>query len=238
MEAVLHKANTRGLTTNEWLESFHTFSFGHYRDATRKQFGALRVLNDDTVAPGAGFGKHGHMNMEIISIPLYGELEHGDSMGNQQTISTGDVQVMSAGTGVTHSEKNKNDDQFVKFLQVWVQPAQLNVTPRYDQQTFHPTAMQNKLVTIVSPMGEKEGVNIYQEAWFHLGKLEKGMTLGYNLHKSGNGVYLFVLEGDVMADEFVLNRRDGLGLMNRQGLTIKGDSDAEVLVMEVPMNGV
>lgn len=235
MEAILHKANTRGITSNEWLESFHTFSFGRYSDVLRKQFGALRVLNDDTVAPGAGFGKHGHMNMEIISIPLHGELEHEDNMGNQLVICEGDVQVMSAGTGITHSEKNKNEDQFVKFLQIWIKPFQQNTAPRYDQKTFHEKDRRNKLVTIVSPMGENEGLNIYQDAWLSMGRLDKGTTLDYHIHKKGNGVYLFVLEGDAMGDEFVLNRRDGLGLMNRNSLTLKGDSDAEVLLIEVPM---
>jgi redox-sensitive bicupin YhaK (pirin superfamily) len=235
MEAVLHKANTRGFTNNEWLESWHTFSFGNYHDATRMQFGALRVLNDDTVAPGAGFGRHGHMNMEIISIPLYGDLEHEDSMGNHQVIREGDVQVMSAGTGITHSEKNKNNDQFVKFLQVWLYPNRQNVAPRYDQKTFDEKERQNKLVTIVSPMGEGEGLNIYQDAWISMGRLDKSVTLDYNLHKQGNGVYLFVLEGDIMADEFVMNRRDGLGLKNRNRLVLKADTDAEVLVLEVPM---
>lgn len=235
MEAILHKANTRGITSNNWLESFHTFSFGHYHDATRKQFGALRVLNDDTVAPGGGFGKHGHMNMEIISIPLHGELEHEDNMGNQQVIREGDVQVMSAGTGIMHGERNKNSDQFVKFLQIWIKPSQQSVAPRYDQKKFLETERRNQLVTIVSPMGEEEGLNIYQDAWLSMGRLDKGTTLDYHLHKKGNGVYLFVLEGDVMADEFVMNRRDGLGLLNRNTLTLKGDTDAEVLLIEVPM---
>ena len=237
MEAILHKANTRGHAMLGWLESWHTFSFGQYHDPTRVHFGALRVLNDDTVAPGAGFGRHPHDNMEIISIPLQGDLEHQDSMGNLQVIHEGDVQVMSAGTGITHSEKNKNSDRFVKFLQIWVAPDTRNVPPRYHQQTFSDAAKHNKLLTIVSPMGYPEGVNIHQNAWFSLGKLDKDVTLTYNLHDPKNGVYVFVLEGDVSIDEFALNRRDGLGVLNRQQLQVKADTDAELLLMEVPLLG-
>lgn len=235
MDAILHKANTRGHAAHGWLESWHTFSFAGYYDPARIHFGALRVLNDDTVAPGMGFGKHPHDNMEIISIPLQGDLEHQDSMGTNQVIRQGDVQVMSAGTGIAHSEKNKNGDQFVKFLQIWVIPNQQNVAPRYDQKTFNDADKHNKLVTVVSPMGDPNGVNIHQDAWFSLGKLDKAVTVDYNLHKKGNGLYVFVLEGDVTVDEFVLNRRDGLGLTNRENFQIKADSNAEVLLMEVPM---
>lgn len=237
MEAILHKANTRGHAAHGWLDSWHTFSFGSYYDPTRMQFGALRVLNDDTVAPGAGFGRHGHDNMEIISIPLQGELEHQDSMGNRQVISAGDVQVMSAGTGITHSEKNKNSDEFVKFLQIWIIPNQQGVQPRYDQQTFTDAQKHNQLVTIVSPMGSAEGVNIYQNAWFSLGNLDKGTTVDYNLHDANNGLYVFLLEGDVMVNEYAMNRRDGLGLLKHDQVKIKADSPAEILLMEVPLLG-
>ncbi len=237
MEAILHKAATRGHAAHGWLDSFHTFTFGSYYDPTRVHFGALRVLNDDTVAPGAGFGRHPHDNMEIISIPLQGDLEHQDSMGNRQVISQGDVQVMSAGTGITHSEKNRNADQFVKFLQIWVIPNQQNVAPRYDQKNFTDAEKHNKLLTVVSPMGHTGGVNIYQNAWFSLGRLDKDVTVDYQLYESSNGVYLFVLEGDVMVNEFALNRRDGLGLLQADSLRIKADTDAEVLLMEVPLLG-
>ncbi len=235
MDAVLHKANTRGHANHGWLNSWHTFSFAGYYDPTRVHFGALRVLNDDTVAPGMGFGKHRHDNMEIISIPLEGDLEHQDSMGNRQVIRQGDVQTMSAGTGLTHSEKNKNSDQFVKFLQIWVFPNQQNVKPRYDQKTFSESDKHNRLATIVSPMGSSEGVQIYQDAWFSLGKLNPGIKLDYLLRQSGNGVYVFVLEGDVTIDEFALNRRDGLGITGRDRLAIKADTEVEILLMEVPM---
>lgn len=235
MDAVLHKANTRGHANHGWLDSWHTFSFASYYDPSRMHFGALRVLNDDTVAPGMGFGKHPHDNMEIISIPLEGDLEHEDNIGNKQVIQQGDVQVMSAGTGVAHSEKNKNNDQFVKFLQIWVFPNQKNVTPRYDQKSFSQNDKHNKLVTVVSPMGEQQGVQIHQDAWFSLGKLDKGVAVDYDLKKGGNGIYAFVLEGDVTINEFVLNRRDGLGLSGVQKIKVTADSDAEILLMEVPM---
>ena len=236
MNTVLHKAATRGHADHGWLNSWHSFSFAGYYDPTRVHFGTLRVLNDDTVAGGMGFGKHPHDNMEIISIPLEGDLEHSDDMGNTTVIRKGDVQIMSAGTGVTHSEKNKNHDQQVKFLQIWVFPNQKNVKPRYDQKSFSDADKQNKLVTVVSPMGENGGVNIHQDAWFSLGKLDKNMSLTYQLNKPGNGVYAFVLEGDVTINNIVLNRRDGLGISETDLLSIKADNDAEILLMEIPMN--
>jgi redox-sensitive bicupin YhaK (pirin superfamily) len=235
MTTTLHKANTRGHANHGWLDSWHSFSFASYYNPERVHFGALRVLNDDTVAAGTGFGRHPHENMEIISIPLEGDLEHQDSMGTKQVIRKGDIQVMSAGTGIQHSEKNKNDDQQVKFLQIWVIPKKHNVPPRYDQQYFDDAAKHNKLLTIVSPLGSSEGVHVHQDAWFSLGKLDKDIELNYQLHQEGNGVYAFVLEGDVTINEVGLNRRDGLGIKDTTSLKIKADSDAEVLLMEVPM---
>lgn len=238
MTTVLHKAATRGHANHGWLDSWHTFSFAGYYDPTRIHFGALRVLNDDTVAGGMGFGKHPHDNMEIISIPLEGDLEHSDNMGNTTVIRKGDVQIMSAGTGVVHSEKNKNNDQPVKFLQIWVFPNQQNVQPRYDQKTFTDADKQNKLVTIVSPIGESDGVNIHQNAWFSLGKLDKDTRINYQIKRDGNGVYAFVLEGDVVINDIVLSRRDGLGISDTNALQIKADSHAEILLMDIPMKEV
>ena len=237
MKSVLHKANTRGHANHGWLDSWHTFSFAGYYDPTRTHFGVLRVLNDDTVAPGMGFGKHSHENMEIISIPLEGDLEHQDNTGTNQVIKSGDVQVMSAGSGIAHSEKNKNNDQQVKFLQIWVFPNKKDVKPRYEQKTFNEADKQNKLATVVSPVGTKDGgVQIYQDAWFHLGNLEKGTELNYDLKQKDNGVYAFVLDGDVTINEIALNRRDGLGLSETEKLVIKADENAKILLMEVPMN--
>jgi quercetin 2,3-dioxygenase len=235
MKTVMHKAATRGHANHGWLDSWHTFSFAGYYDPARVHFGALRVLNDDTVAPGRGFGMHPHDNMEIVSIPLEGDLEHQDSIGNRQVIRQGDVQVMSAGTGVAHSEKNKNNDRPVKFLQIWVFPNTRDVEPRYDQKTFADAEKHNKLLTVVSPMGENSGVNLYQDAWFSLGKLDSGTTLTYELKIETNGVYAFLLEGDVTINEVVMNRRDGLGISEVKNLSITANGQAELLLMEVPM---
>jgi redox-sensitive bicupin YhaK (pirin superfamily) len=236
MKSVLHKAATRGHADHGWLNSWHTFSFAGYHDPSRMHFGTLRVLNDDTVAGGMGFGKHPHDNMEIISIPLEGDLEHNDNTGTVAVIKKGDVQIMSAGTGIIHSEKNKNSDKEVKFLQIWVFPNERNVKPRYDQKTFSEADKHNKLVTVVSPMDESEGVNIHQNAWFSLGNLDKGTEVTYNLKRKENGVYAFVLKGDVVINDIVVNLRDGLGISEAESLSIKADSDAEILLMEIPMS--
>lgn len=232
---ILHKANTRGNANHGWLQSFHTFSFANYYNPERMNFGVLRVLNDDTVAAGMGFGTHPHQNMEIISIPLQGDLEHQDSMGNKTVIKNGDIQVMSAGTGVQHSEYNKNQDKEVKFLQIWVIPNKQSVTPRYDQITLKEEERHNKLQQILSPNPEDAGVWIHQDAWFHLGKFDKDFATEYNFKKQGNGLYVFVLNGDVTVNEQALNRRDGFGIWNTDKVTIKANSEAEFLLMEVPM---
>ncbi|RYY67231.1 MAG: pirin family protein [Chitinophagaceae bacterium] len=237
MTTILHKAATRGHANHGWLDSWHTFSFAGYHDPERVHFGVLRVLNDDSVAAGMGFGKHPHDNMEIISIPLEGDLEHGDNMGNSTVIRQGDVQVMSAGTGVVHSEKNASSSNPVKFLQIWVFPNKRNVQPRYDQKSFSSEDRRNSLQTVLSPLGsEGGGVQIHQDAWFHLGRLDKGTELTYDLKDPSHGVYAFVLSGDIIVNEVLLNRRDGLGITDASTLTLKADSDAEILLMEVPMN--
>ena len=236
MKKVLHKASTRGHANHGWLDSYHTFSFGGYHDPQRIHFGALRVLNDDTVAGGMGFGAHPHDNMEIISIPTSGDLEHKDNMGNAQVIRQGDVQVMSAGTGIQHAEKNKNDDRPVKFFQIWVFPKEKNVEPRYDQKNFSDAEKHNQLLTVVSPIGTNDGgVQVHQDAWFSLGKLDKEFHTTYNLHKKENAVYAFVIEGDVTINGEKLNRRDGLGITETDKLDIKADDNAELLLMEIPV---
>jgi redox-sensitive bicupin YhaK (pirin superfamily) len=236
-KTILHKAATRGDANHGWLHSRHTFSFANYYNPERMHFGVLRVLNDDFVEAGMGFGTHPHDNMEIISIPLEGDLEHKDSMGNVAVIKNGDVQVMSAGTGITHSEYNKNKDKPVKFLQIWVFPNRKNVKPRYDQITLNLADRRNKLQQILSPNADDEGVWIHQDAWFHLGKFDEGFSMDYVIKKNGNGVYAFVLKGDITIDETVLNERDGLGIWNIDKISIKANSqDAEILLMEVPMN--
>jgi len=232
---VFHPANSRGHANHGWLDSYHSFSFAGYQNPERIHFGALRVLNDDTVAGGMGFGRHPHDNMEIVSIPLAGDLEHQDSMGNKAVIRQGDVQVMSAGTGVAHSEKNHSSTSPVKFLQIWVFPNKEGVQPRYDQQSFPAEDRHNRLLQVVSPNPDDAGVWMHQDAWFHLGKLDQGFSTEYQLKKAGNGVYAFVLEGDVSVNGQPLHRRDGLGIWETDGFTISADSNAEILLMEVPM---
>ena len=236
MKTVLHKANTRGGADHGWLKTYHSFSFATYRNPERMNFGVLRVLNDDTVSPGRGFGTHRHDNMEIISIPLEGDLEHQDSMGNVAVIKKGDIQIMSAGTGIAHSEYNKNQDQEVKFLQIWVFPNQRNVEPRYDQITLDPTELDNKLFQILSPNEADSGVWAHQNAWFHLGDLQKGYKSSYELKDPKNGVYAFVIEGDVTIAGQALNKRDGFGMWDVQSIDIQADNDARLLLMEVPMD--
>jgi quercetin 2,3-dioxygenase len=235
-KTILHKSETRGDANHGWLHSRHTFSFADYYNPEREHFGALRVLNDDTVAPGMGFGTHPHDNMEIISIPLEGDLEHKDSMGNIAIIKRGDVQVMSAGTGIRHSEYNKNKDSQVKFLQIWVFPDRQNVTPRYDQITLNIADRHNKFQQIVSPNADDDGVWIHQNAWFHLGKFDKGVSQEYKFKAKGNGVYAFILSGDVSINRQQLKTRDGFGIWDTDSISVKAESNAEFLLMEVPMN--
>lgn len=233
---VLHKANSRGHADHGWLNSHHTFSFANYYDPERMHFGVLRVLNDDRVAPGKGFGTHPHENMEIISIPLEGDLEHKDSMGNVAVIRQGDIQVMSAGTGITHSEFNRNPDKEVRFLQIWVFPSRRGVTPRYDQITLDASERHNQLQQILSPDPNDAGVWIHQNAWFHLGTFDKGFQTSYAMKDKHNGVYAFVLKGDVTVQGTALNQRDGLGLWDTDAVSVMADSPgAELLLMEVPM---
>ena len=235
MKSVLHKANTRGHANHGWLDSNHTFSFANYYNPERMNFGVLRVLNDDRVAGGKGFNTHPHDNMEIISIPLEGDLEHKDSMGNVAVIKKGDVQVMSAGTGIFHSEYNKNRDQEVRFLQIWLFPNKKDVQPRYDQISLLDYQEKNKLEQILSPNKDDAGVWIHQNAWFHMGDLDKGFSTEYSIKNSGNGVYAFVIEGDVTIEGQALNKRDGYGLWDVDKINIKADSNAKLLLMEVPM---
>jgi quercetin 2,3-dioxygenase len=233
---VLHRASTRGDANHGWLHSRHTFSFANYHNPERMHFGVLRVLNDDIVAAGKGFGTHPHDNMEIISIPLEGDLEHKDSMGNVSVIKNGDIQVMSAGTGITHSEYNKNINHQVKFLQIWLFPNKKGVTPRYDQITLNQKDRQNKFQQILSPYKDDAGVWIHQDAWFHLGRFDKGHTSDYKIKRNGNGVYAFILKGDVTIEGQVLHERDGLGVWDTEKISIVANSeDADVLLMDVPL---
>ena len=221
-----------------WLDTHHTFSFANYYNPERMHFGVLRVLNDDVVAPGRGFGTHPHDNMEIISIPLSGDLEHKDSMGNVTVIKEGDIQVMSAGTGVFHSEYNKNKDQEVKFLQIWLFPNKRDVTPRYDQIKLPDQKQKNAFIQVLSPNPDDAGVWIHQKAWFHIGRFDKGQKETYTLKDPvRNGVYAFILEGKVTIEGQALSVRDGFGVWDADAIDLQADGDARVLLMEVPMKG-
>ncbi|MDF4204801.1 pirin family protein [Maribacter sp. SA7] len=235
MKTIIHKSNTRGHADHGWLNSYHSFSFGNYHNPERMNFGALRVLNDDTVAAGRGFGTHPHRNMEIISIPLEGDLQHMDNMGNSTVIKSGDVQMMSAGTGVSHSEFNKNKDKEVKFLQIWIIPNKEEVTPRYDQISIEDIATKNSLYQILSPNTDDAGVWIHQNAWFHLGEYESGITDSYDLKDKGNGVYIFVLDGEIEIANKQLGKRDGLGIWETDTFNFKTNQASKILFMEVPM---
>ena len=232
---VLHKANTRGHADHGWLNAYHSFSFASWYNPDRVQFGMLRVLNDDTVAAGMGFGTHPHDNMEIITIPLEGDLAHKDSMGNTEVIKTGDVQVMSAGTGIQHSEFNPNADQHTKLFQIWVFPKYRNVTPRYQQITLDVTEQKNNFAQILSPSADDAGVWIYQDAWFYLADFDKGFSKTYSINKEGNGIYVFVISGTITVDGQELETRDGLGIWEFNELEFVATSDAKFLLMEIPM---
>jgi redox-sensitive bicupin YhaK (pirin superfamily) len=248
---ILHKAATRGHADHGWLDSWHTFSFAGYYEPKRVQFGMLRVLNDDTVAGGRGFGSHPHENMEIISIPLEGSLVHEDNLGHKMVVSQGEIQVMSTGTGVFHSEYNNNPDQPAKFLQIWVFPNKLNVTPRYDQVKLSDSKEHNTLQQIIHPAPvpgleheyrehkhpvEKQGTWIYQDAWFHMGTFDAGREFEYDVKKQGNGVYLFVIEGAFLYDGQRLEARDGLGVTATEVLKLKAaEPGSKILIMDVPM---
>jgi len=237
MNQVIHRSDSRGHANHGWLDSHHTFSFANYYNPERMHFGVLRVLNDDRVSQGMGFGTHPHDNMEIISIPLEGDLEHKDSMGNMAVIKNGDIQILSAGTGITHSEYNRNKAAEVKFLQIWVFPNKKNVTPRYDQITLNVADRHNKFQQILSPDPNDAGVWIHQDAWFHMANLDQGKSLEYQIKRAQNGAYLFLLEGSITVNGEVLNRRDGLGIWNTQEpLHIEATSNAQLLVMDVPMS--
>lgn len=236
-QQIIHRADSRGLADHGWLKSYHTFSFAGYHHPERVHFGVLRVLNDDSVKGGMGFGTHPHDNMEIISIPLEGDLEHKDSMGNTTVIRKGDIQVMSAGTGIYHSEYNKNKDEEVKFLQIWIFPNKRNVQPRYDQLTMELKDRHNKLQQVLSPNADDEGVWIHQDAWFHVGHFDKGISTRYDVKRSDNGVYAFVLKGSFTINGEILNTRDAIGIWDAAFFELTAAAEgSEILLMDIPMS--
>ena len=235
MKKTIHKSDSRGLAEHGWLLSRHTFNFADYYNPERIRFGLLRVLNDDIVQPGMGFGTHPHDNMEIVSIPLKGELAHKDSMGTKEVIKTGDIQIMSAGSGITHSEFNNSEKELVNFLQIWVFPKERNIEPRYDQLSYSEDKIHNVISNLISPDKGNGTLWINQDAYFSLSKLDKGKEVDYNLHKKDNGLYIFVIEGEIKIAGEVLNRRDAIGLEETGPVKINANNNSFVLFIEVPM---
>jgi redox-sensitive bicupin YhaK (pirin superfamily) len=237
MKKVIHRADTRGHADHGWLNTHHSFSFASYSNPERGHFGMLRVLNDDTVTGGRGFGTHPHENMEIISIPLEGDLEHNDSMGTSGVIRKNDVQLMSAGTGVYHSEKNRNGNEAVNFLQLWIFPKHKGIAPRYDQKTFEPSERKNQFQEVVSPLESSgTGVKINQSAYLHMADMTAGTELTYQVKEEGNGVYVFVLKGDMTIEGESLGKRDAIGITETDRFKLEAAANAELLLIEVPMN--
>ena len=236
MKKIFHSASSRGTADHGWLKAKHSFSFANYYDSERIQFGALRVLNDDIIAPGMGFGTHPHDNMEIITIPLKGDLEHKDSMGNVGAINEGEIQVMSAGTGVYHSEYNKNSDKPINLLQLWVMPKKRNVEPRYDQKSVRELKKNNSFYQVLSPNEDDDGMWIHQDAWFHLGDFDRVTETEYLTKKEGNGVYVFVIGGAIKVGDQLINKRDALGVWEVDKISFLAQPHSKVLLVEVPMS--
>jgi len=234
MKTIFHPSDQRGKANFGWLDSHHSFSFVHYHDPEKMHFGSLRVLNDDVVTGGQGFGSHPHDNMEIVSIPLYGALQHKDSTGRNEIIKQYDVQIMSAGTGITHSEFNASATEAVNFLQLWVFPKKRNIEPRYEQKTFSPNDRSNRFQTVVAP-DDNHAVQINQDAWFSLGNFNPNFSTAYNLHQKENGVYAFIIEGSVSINGQLLNKRDGFGISGVEHIDIISNTSSEILLIEVPM---
>ncbi|MCW2120223.1 pirin family protein [Flavobacterium sp. 7A] len=232
---VLHTADTRGNANHGWLNAYHSFSFGNYYNADRNQFGVLRVLNDDTIAAGMGFGTHPHKNMEIITIPFEGDLAHKDSMGTSSIIKSGDVQVMSAGSGIQHSEFNPNTDQQTKLFQIWLFPNKQEVTPRYQQITLDQSKQKNNFAQILSPNADDEGIWIHQDAWFFMADFDADFSKTYSIKKAGNGVYLIVISGSITVYGQELNTKDAIGITDFETLDIKAQTAARFLIMDIPM---
>jgi redox-sensitive bicupin YhaK (pirin superfamily) len=235
MKTTIHKADTRGLAEHGWLTSRHTFSFAGYHNPERNSFGLLRVLNDDIVLPGEGFGTHPHDNMEIVSIPLLGELAHKDSTGNKEVIKTGDVQIMSAGSGLTHSEFNNSRTDIVNFLQIWVFPKERDIKPRYDQKTIDKSELKNSILTVISPVKSSDTLWINQDAYFSLANLDTGIKKNYEMKNKTNGIYVFNINGEIEIAGETLGKRDAIGIEDLDNIEITAKQNSELLLIEVPM---
>jgi len=235
MKAILYPAKERGHVNLGWLDSFHSFSFGQYHDPKKVHFGALRVVNDDSIAGGGGFGTHPHDNMEIVTIPLEGQLAHKDSTGNEGIIRKGDVQIMSAGTGIRHSEYNASSTEYAKLLQIWVFPKLKNIKPIYGQKTFELKDRKNYWQIVVSPEPSEKALNINQDARFSLVDLEAGKSINYQMKWNNSGLYLFVIEGAVKSSGQSLTKRDALGISETDQVDIEAISDSQLLAIEIPL---
>ncbi len=235
MKYTIYRSNNRGYADYGWLKTYYSFSFSEYYNPDMMQFGALRVINDDSIAPKKGFGTHPHENMEIITIPLEGQLKHEDSMGNSSVIKAGEIQVMSAGKGVLHSEYNADATATCKLLQIWVIPKEMNIEPRYDQISLEQVYKKNELYGILSPDPDESGVWINQDAWFSMGDLDKDVTQSYKVRKS-NGVYIFVIDGSIEIEGQILNRRDAIGIVEANEFVLKSIDKSNILIMDIPMS--
>jgi len=236
---ILHTADSRGMADFGWLKTAHTFSFGEYYDETRIQFGALRVINDDVIAPGKGFGMHSHHNMEIITIPISGKVAHRDNLGHSSVISSGEVQVMSAGSGVRHSEFNASDSEDLALFQIWVLPHTQGVTPRYDQKRFEVSDMRNQLKCVVASLADSEelgALGIHQNVRFSLSQLSQGTVIDYAPYRHGNGVYIMVISGKITVADQTLSSRDGLGILDAQSMSIVAEEESFILLMDIPVS--
>lgn len=234
MKTIMDKADSRGYANHGWLKTKHTFSFANYYNPEKMHFGALRVLNDDIVSPAAGFDMHPHKNMEVVSIPLRGFLKHGDSIENTDVITVGDIQVMSAGTGIVHSEYNASQTEPVEFLQIWIIPKSTNTPPEYKSYDVRDLIRRDHLSLIISPDGSTPAT-INQDSWFSIGQLSEAKSFEYRIHTPGNGAYLFVIHGEVMVNDIPLLRRDGLGIYDTENFKIETLKPSEILIIEVPM---
>lgn len=235
MKSVFHSANSRGAANHGWLNAKHSFSFASWYNPDRIHFGALRVLNDDIVSGGGGFGTHPHDNMEIITIPLKGSLQHKDSMGNSSVIKAGEIQVMSAGTGIQHSEFNPSDTEELNLFQIWIFPNKRNVEPRYDQFQMNVSKMKNHFLQLVSPSKSDEGTWIYQDAWIHMADMDANSTLNYQPKSTSNGIYFMIVEGSAQIGTQELEQRDAFGVWDTTSVAITASKDSKILAIEVPM---
>lgn len=236
MKSILYPANTRGTADYGWLKATYSFSFANYYDPSRIHFGALRVLNDDYIEGGMGFGRHPHDNMEIVTIPLEGAVAHEDSTGTSGVVGVGEVQVMSAGTGIFHSEKNASSKDPLKLFQIWVMPKVKDIEPRYDQRKFDVSEYKNQWKTLVSPLGsENDSLQVNADTYFNMTRSEAGISLSYEFHQENQGAYIMVVDGEIEVDGKVLSRRDAIGITETKDLSIKFNKESQVLLIEIPM---